>query len=86
MAALLTAQDLLGSYPVELNHAPLAGERFVAMPRVIAPLKCKKRPFHRRHFEDDVIEIGARSQQTQSAARVSPTRVQINQKAYDLRL
>src|ERR1700730_14080003 len=49
------------------------------MPRVVAALKREERAFLRRHFEDHVIEIVTRSQQTQPAADALPFRIHVDQ-------
>ena len=75
MPALLAKRDLFCRDPVELDHPPLARKGLVAMPRVIATFEREERSLYRRHFEDHVIDIVRRLQQSQSASGTFPGRV-----------
>src|SRR2546430_1534830 len=43
MTGLFAADDVFTGDPIELNHAPLAAERFVSMPGVLAALESQQR-------------------------------------------
>ena len=72
MPVLLATYDLLVRHPVKLNHPSLAGERLVAVPGVVAPLKNQESSCQRRQFDHHIIQITFRSQQSQPAAGLIP--------------
>ena len=44
--------------PVELDNPPLPHEWLVAVPRIVGPLECEERAAGRRHFDENVVEMG----------------------------
>jgi hypothetical protein len=69
--------------PIELDDAPFANEGFMAVPRIVTPLERQQRSRNRRYFNDNVIEIAGRSQQSQSAPRLVPTLVHVDENGDD---
>ena len=62
--------------PIELDDAAFANEGLMAMPRIVTALKSQQRSRDRGYFDDNVVEITGRSQQSQPACRLVPTLVQ----------
>src|SRR5258707_5300136 len=69
MTGLFAADDVFAGDPIELNHAPLAAERFVSVPGVFATLESQQRSFRRRPFQDHVVAIIRGTRQPQSSSR-----------------
>src|SRR4051794_37666705 len=72
MTPLLVVQDLPARDPVHLDHPARPDERFVAMPRVVAPPEADQGPLLRRDFDDDVLEVRPRTKEPQAAAGLLP--------------
>src|SRR5437868_9948741 len=73
-----------GGHPVELNDAPLALERLMPVPGIVRAPEGHERALDRRHFGDEIVEILARAQQAQAAARLLPGRVHVQEHGDDL--
>jgi|SRR6516162_3100530 len=73
-----------GREPVELNHAPLADKRLMAMPGVARPLESNKGALSGRDFKNNVADVVARAQQAQAAARIFPAGIHIDEYGDDL--
>jgi hypothetical protein len=58
----------------------------MAVPGIVATFESQHRAGDRRHFDDDVVEIGGRAQQAQPAAGLLPRLVHIEQHGDDLAL
>ena len=81
MATRLVAEHLLTGHPVHLDHPPRSDERLVAVPRILAPPKAEQRPLLGGHFEDHVLKVRARAEQPETAPRLLPLRIHVDQYA-----
>ena len=71
-------------HPVELDDPALADEGFVPVPGIVGALEREHRSLGRRHFDDDIVEIVARSQETQASPGLFPGRIHVDQHGDDL--
>ena len=74
----------LGRQPIELDDAPFADERLVAVPRIVAAFERQQGSGDRWHLDDNVVQIARGSQQSQPAAGLIPDLVHVNEDGYDL--
>ena len=65
--------------PIELNDAALADERLMTVPRIVTALERQQSSRDRRYFDDDVVKVVGRAQQSQPASGLIPTLVHVNE-------
>src|SRR5262249_30626933 len=86
VARLLMADDALVHHPVELDDAPLADDRLVAVPGIGRHLEGEQRALDRRDLDDRIGEALGRAQEAQPAARRLPVRVHVEEDGDELGL
>src|SRR5579862_2502054 len=72
--------------PVELNDATLADERFVTVPRIAAALERQQCSSDGGNFDNDIVKIVRRSQQSQPSTGLIPALVHVNEDGDDFGL